>query len=68
MTDDKHPRAGMPYKAAPPVLQHCCSIGAGAVILPGVTVGANATVGAGAVVTEDVQAGATVVGCPARSR
>ena len=34
-------------------------IGAGAVILPGVTVGEGAIVGAGAVVTKDVPAGAT---------
>ena len=41
-------------------------IGAGALILPGVTVGDDAIVGAGAVVTRDVPAGATVVGNPAR--
>ena len=44
------------------------SLGSGAVILCGVTVGENAIVGAGAVVTEDVPAGATVVGVPARAR
>ncbi len=42
------------------------SIGSGAVILPGVTIGQYAMVGAGAVVTKDVPAGATVVGNPAR--
>ncbi|MBX7540904.1 serine O-acetyltransferase [Qipengyuania sphaerica] len=41
-------------------------IGAGAVILGGVTVGANAIVGANAVVLNDVPPGATVVGNPAR--
>jgi len=41
------------------------SIGAGAVILPGITIGENAMVGAGAVVTRDVLAGSTVVGNPA---
>jgi len=44
------------------------SIGAGAVILPGVKIEDDAVVGAGAVVTKDVQAGATVVGIPARTR
>jgi acetyltransferase-like isoleucine patch superfamily enzyme len=42
------------------------SIGTGAVLLGGVTVGERATVGAGAVVTRDVPAGATVAGNPAR--
>lgn len=41
-------------------------IGAGALILPGVTIGDDAIVGAGSVVTRDVEAGATVVGNPAR--
>lgn len=41
-------------------------IGAGALILPGVTIGDEALIGAGSVVTRDVPAGATVVGNPAR--
>lgn len=41
-------------------------IGAGAVVLKGVTVGDGAIVGAGAVLTKDVPAGAVVVGVPAR--
>ncbi|MBD9415944.1 sugar O-acetyltransferase [Pseudomonas sp. PDM16] len=43
-------------------------IGAGAMVLPGVSIGDNAIVGAGSVVTRDVLAGATVVGNPARQR
>lgn len=42
------------------------SLGGGAVILPGVTIGRRAMVGAGAVVTKDVPANAIVVGNPAR--
>ena len=41
-------------------------IGAGATILPGVTVGDNAVVGAASVVTRDVEADTIVVGNPAR--
>lgn len=42
-----------------------CWIGAGACILPGVTVGENAVVGAGSVVTRDVPARTVVAGSPA---
>ena len=42
-------------------------IGAGAIVLPGVTIGEGAIIGAGAVVTKDVPAGETYVGVPARS-
>lgn len=41
-------------------------VGMGAMVLPGITVGANAIVGAGAVVTRDVPARATAAGVPAR--
>jgi len=42
------------------------AVGTGAVILPGLTIGAEAIVGAGSVVTQDVPDRATVVGNPAR--
>lgn len=42
------------------------SIGGGAVILPGVTIGRNALIGAGSVVTRDVPDNVTIAGCPAR--
>lgn len=42
------------------------SIGSGATVLGGLTIGENAVVGAGSVVTKDVPNGATVAGNPAR--
>ena len=41
-------------------------MGANAVVIEGVHVGANAVVAAGAVVVEDVPENAVVAGCPAR--
>lgn len=41
-------------------------IGAGAILLPGVSIGDDTLIGAGSVVTRDVPAGATALGNPAR--
>lgn len=41
-------------------------LGGGVIVLPGVTIGADAVVGAGSVVTRDVPPGVLVVGNPAR--
>ena len=43
-----------------------CWIGAGAMILPGVTVGDNVVIGAGSVVTKDIPDGVVAVGNPCR--
>jgi acetyltransferase-like isoleucine patch superfamily enzyme len=48
------------------LIKRGASIGSGATLLGGITVGENATVGAGAVVTKDVPANAIVAGNPAR--
>ena len=49
-----------------PCLGNRITVGAGATILGGIKVGDDAMIGAGAVVIEDVPAGATVAGVPAR--
>jgi len=68
-TNDPRPRSRK-HPAEYPVtrLKQGCSIGAGAVILPGLTIGRWAMVGAGSVVTRDVPDFALVVGNPARFR
>jgi serine O-acetyltransferase len=49
-----------------PTVQRYVSIGTGAKLIGPVTVGAGAKIGANAVVVDDVPAGTTVVGAPAR--
>ena len=66
-TNDKAPRSRQhPAEYARTIVRQGASIGAGAVILPGLVIGEGAMVGAGTVVTKDVPAGATVIGNPAR--
>jgi acetyltransferase-like isoleucine patch superfamily enzyme len=64
-TNDRLPRSRVPAAYAPTLVRRGASIGAGAVILPGVTIGEGAMIGAGAVVTKSVPAGETWVGNPA---
>ena len=62
----KRPSASSRQPYAAGFVDNRASIGAGAIILPGVTIGSGAMVGAGSVVTRDVPPGATVAGNPAR--
>jgi UDP-2-acetamido-3-amino-2,3-dideoxy-glucuronate N-acetyltransferase len=75
LTNDRYPRAitatgelarGDDWTVSPIELRDGCSIGAGAVVVAGTTVGRFATVGAGAIVTRDVPDFALVAGNPAR--
>jgi UDP-2-acetamido-3-amino-2,3-dideoxy-glucuronate N-acetyltransferase len=65
-TNDLFPRSRQPFKCPVTTVRAGASIGAGAVILPGITIGERAMVGAGAVVTRDVDADTVVAGNPAR--
>lgn len=74
-TNDREPRATADdgelltadeWELIPTRVCRRASIGSGAVILPGVTIGEGALVAAGAVVTRNVEPGAVVAGCPAR--
>lgn len=51
---------------APVHIGRNCWLGAGAIILPGVTIGDNTVVGAGSVVTKDLPANVVAVGNPCR--
>jgi acetyltransferase-like isoleucine patch superfamily enzyme len=73
--NDKFPRATNPdgslqtdadWKVETTRVKKGATIGTGATILGGITIGERATVGAGSVVTKDVPDGAVVAGNPAR--
>jgi UDP-2-acetamido-3-amino-2,3-dideoxy-glucuronate N-acetyltransferase len=74
--NDRHPRATSDgalqteadWQVVPITVKRGASIGSGAVIMCGVTIGEKAMIGAGAVVTHDVPANTVVVGVPARPR
>lgn len=72
--NDKHPRAindkggkisESEWKCESVTIEDGASVGAGAIIMPGITIGKFATVGAGAVVTKDVLPNSSVKGIPA---
>ena len=66
-TNDNFPRSKQrPERFEQTILRRNSSIGAGATVLGGTTVGIHAMVGAGAVVTRDVPPFAIAVGNPAR--
>lgn len=64
-TNDLYPKAVGDWDIVPTTVKKGSSIGAGATIVCGITIGENALVGAGAVVTRSVPPGALVVGNPA---
>ena len=64
--NDGAPQTEADWECIPTLVKRGASIGSGAAILCGVTIGERALVGAGAVVTKDVPPGAVVAGVPAR--
>lgn len=74
-TNDMYPRAITPdgalksadnWQITPTLVKYGASIGAGAVIVCGITIGEFALIGAGSVVTKDVAPHALALGNPAR--
>ncbi len=75
LANDRYPRAITPegtlkgaedWVVGPTLIRYGASIGAGAIILPDVTIGRFAMVAAGSVVTRDVHDHALVLGIPAK--
>lgn len=73
--NDRYPRAATPdgklktendWTCQTTVIKRGASIGSGATLLGGITVGENAIIGAGSVVTKDVPSDTTVAGNPAK--
>ena len=74
-TNDRYPRAVTPdghlqtdddWQPEPTLVRYGASIGAGSIVISGITIGRWAMVAAGSVVTRDVPDQALVVGNPAR--
>jgi len=74
-TNDLHPRAtngngqlqtDEDWKCIPTLVKQGASIGSGATLLCGITIGKNAMVGAGSMVIKDVPADTVVAGNPAK--
>ena len=74
-TNDRYPRAtngdgslqtDSDWKCITTLVKRGASIGSGATLLCGITIGERAVIGAGSVVTKDVPASAVVAGNPAR--
>lgn len=75
LANDRHPRAINPdgslkssddWRKGEIVVETGASLGAGAVVLPGIRIGEWAIIGAGSTVRDDVAAHSLVVGTPAR--
>ena len=65
-TNDKYPKVKGEWELLETIIEDDVSIGSGAIIMCGVTLGKGCKIGAGAVVTKSVKSGDTVVGIPAR--
>jgi acetyltransferase-like isoleucine patch superfamily enzyme len=65
-TNDKYPKSFGDWEKQYTVVEDLVSVGAGAVICPGVTLGRGCMVAAGSVVTKNVERNTLVAGNPAK--
>lgn len=67
LTNARYPRSqDVKEQLMGPIIEENVKIGAGAIILPGITIGANSLIGAGSVVTKDIPPDSVAVGNPAK--
>ncbi len=66
VTSDGSPKSDGDWKCQSTLVKRGASIGSGATLLGGITIGEHAMIGAGSVVVRDVSPHATVIGNPAR--
>jgi len=65
-TNDKYPRVKGKWRLLKTIVKRGASIGARAVIMPGIVIGEYSLIGAGSIVTRDVPDYGIVVGSPAK--
>ncbi|MHA1143834.1 MAG: DapH/DapD/GlmU-related protein [Candidatus Helarchaeota archaeon] len=65
-TNDKFPPARDKSVLIGPILRKKCSIGSGAIILPGIEIGENSLIGAGSVVTKNIPPNVIAFGNPCK--
>ncbi len=65
-TNDKYPRSKQSFQLQRTLIKKNASIGAGATILGGITIGQNSMIGAGSIVTKDVPDNELWMGNPAK--
>ena len=61
-----HQPASITTTPAPIRIDKNCWLGAGVMVMPGITIGDNTVVGAGSIVTKDLPSGVLAVGNPCR--
>jgi len=66
-TNDKYPRTRGRWRPLKTLVKEGASIGAGSIILPGLTIGKYALIGAGSIVSKDVEDYAIALGTPAKT-
>lgn len=67
-TNDNYPRSKQPFELKRIIIKKGASIGAGSVVIGGITIGENSMIGAGSVVTKDVPHNELWFGNPAKRK